>query len=607
MRLWKAALIPLAAFSASGLIALRAADDAPAFKVNTQLVEVDVVVRGKQGPIATLTKDDFTILDNGKPQQVSLFSVRTSVAQTSTPRDAAKTSPLSPGVVSNRLTRTGEEPGSPTVILWDALNTETSDQAWVRRQVIQYLLTMRPGDPVAVYILVKNLHVIQDFTADPVPLIDALRRINAEQSADLSAPDLADLQGQIAGAFQVGTGAGAPAAIAQSMASLQMAAVTAAKEMTDYALRDQVYITQAALEAIAEHLSGLPGRKKLLWISGSFPALNADRRTRPTAISRSPTTSKEFATNSANEGASPNDVTDTEVLDFSPQIYHAIRALNGANVAVYPIDPRGVATGATSASAGSAPHPITPAGVAASLRAGELSPGSLTASGIDTMNLLAGGTGGEAFYATNDATGAIKTIMEDGAVTYRLGFYPTEAKLDGSYHALSVKVARKGTLIEEVGSRKGYFALDAKNSTNGNWRDRLGETMRNPLESTQLGLRASAMPVAGAAGIYNLEVTLDLDGLHLEHAPNGRWVAAIAFGTQFSPLDSTKGSLETIRLNLTEDRLRAALKDGYVIRRKVAVGDRTGSLRIAIEDAATGNIGSVSVTFGDPSTAAPGV
>jgi VWFA-related protein len=487
------------------------------------------------------------------------------------------------------------------VILWDALNTETSDQAWVRSQVIKYLLTMRAGDPVAVYILVKNLHVIQDFTADPLPLIEALRRTNAEQSADLSAADLADLQSQI------------------SLPGLQVMAATTAKEMTDYALRDRVYITQAALEAIAEHLSGLPGRKKLVWISGSFPASAADQRTRPGGMrskgskgtQASATTSNPLTPN-ANQStgaavAPGSDITDTEVLDFSPQINHAIRALNGANVGVYPIDPRGQATGAVSASTPRYGPATTVQQLAALETVGKLSDASLTAPGIDTMLLLAGGTGGQAFYATNDATGALNTIMEDGAVTYRLGFYPNDAKLDGSYHTLSVKVARKGTPIDEVGAREGYFALDAKNSTNGQWRDRLGEAIRNPLEATQLGLRASASPVQGAPGIYELQVTLDLEGLHLEHAQNGRWVAAIAFGTLFSPSDSTKGSLETIRLNLTEDRLKAALKDGYVLRRTVVVGDRTGSLRIAIEDAATGAIGSVSVPFGDPSGAQPGL
>src|SRR5580693_233898 len=89
-----------------------AADEPPVFHVNTQLVEVDVVVDGKHGPAANLTKSDFTILDNGKPQQISLFSVQSSAA-----RNRAKAAPLAPGVVSNRVMRIGEEPVSPTVIL----------------------------------------------------------------------------------------------------------------------------------------------------------------------------------------------------------------------------------------------------------------------------------------------------------------------------------------------------------------------------------------------------------------------------------------------------------------------------------------------------------
>jgi VWFA-related protein len=588
MRLSKAVLIPLAAFAAAGLLSLRAAEDPSVFHVNTQLVEVDVMVHGEKGPVAGLSKDDFTILDNGKPRQIALFSVSSSA------KDAAKPSPLPPGVVSNRLTRTGDEPSSPTVILWDALNTETSDQAWVRNQVIKYLLTMKPGDPVAVYLLARNLRVIQDFTDDPLPLIQALHHPNAEQSVDLSAPDLADLSGQInVGAFANPAPAGAPAnVVAQSQArsqalmNLLSMAVTDAAEMTDYALRDQVYLTRAALEAIAEHVSGLPGRKKLAWISGSFPALTSNQRTRV--------------------GESQ-----IEVLDFAPQINQAIRALNGANVAVYPIDPRGVNSGAVSASA-----PLS----APSYKAGALGDASLTAPGIDTMNLLASGTGGKAFYATNDATGAIKTILEDGVVTYRLGFYPADVKMDGSYHALSVKVARKGKQIEDVRARKGYFALDAKSSANGHWQERLIESMQNPLEATQLGLRASAAPVEGSPGMYNLEITLDLEGLHLERAQNGRWNGAIALGMRFSPAESTKGSLETIGLSLTEDRLKAALKDGYVLRRKVVAGDRTplssapggqsvtvGYLRIVIEDPATGEIGSVSVPFGESPAVAPGL
>src|SRR5580692_8934426 len=94
----------LVSLATIGAAVCRAEDAPPVIRVNTQLVEVDVVVEGKNGPVANFTKDDFTILDNGKPQQISLFSLQSSMA-----RKVPKASPLAPGVVSNRLTRTGEE------------------------------------------------------------------------------------------------------------------------------------------------------------------------------------------------------------------------------------------------------------------------------------------------------------------------------------------------------------------------------------------------------------------------------------------------------------------------------------------------------------------
>jgi VWFA-related protein len=566
MRTWIALVL---CFAACGFAELQPAQDQPAqnqpaqnqptrdldvFRVNTQLVEVDVVVHSKTGPASGLKKEDFTILDNGKQQTISIFSVQSRDA-----RATQKASALPPGVVSNRLTRAGEEPRTATVVLWDALNSEMQDQAWVQSQVVKYLGSMSPGDPVAVYILVKTLRVVQDFTDDPIRLIQALARKGAEQSADLSAPDLTDLVSQInnpiLAAFSADGGA--------SVAALQSLATNTAAEMTDYALRDRVYITQAALEAIAEHLSGLPGRKKLAWISGSFPGITLDQRSRVGG-------------------------TQIEVQDFGPQINHAIRALNGANVAVYPIDPRGVTTG-FSISGAPVVNPTIPAKT--------VSAGGLTAPGIETMNLLAGGTGGEAFYATNDAAGAIQKVMEDDRVIYHLGFYPVDQKLDGSYHNLSVKVGRKGADKVDVRARKGYFAVDAKTSDNGHWRELVNESMQNPLEATRIGLRASALPLEKEPGVYRLEVTLDLDNLHLEHQKD-RWVAKIAFGTLLLPSESMKGSLETIRLSLTEDRLRASLKNGYTLRRRVVAGDVSGRLRVVLEDAATGAIGSVSVPIG---------
>jgi hypothetical protein len=46
------------------------APNPPAISVSTRLVQVGVIARDKNGPVADLTKDDFVLLDRGKPQNV---------------------------------------------------------------------------------------------------------------------------------------------------------------------------------------------------------------------------------------------------------------------------------------------------------------------------------------------------------------------------------------------------------------------------------------------------------------------------------------------------------------------------------------------------------
>src|SRR3982750_3954357 len=93
-------------------------------RVNTRLVQVDVVVRDKNGLVTDLTKNDFTVLDNGKPQRIdvfSMFTARTANAQPAVPS-------LLSGTISNRHDAESERPASATVILFDMLNTELQYQ-----------------------------------------------------------------------------------------------------------------------------------------------------------------------------------------------------------------------------------------------------------------------------------------------------------------------------------------------------------------------------------------------------------------------------------------------------------------------------------------------
>ena len=536
----------------TGIAGLAFAQEPSTFRVNTRLVEVDVVVRAGGQAVTGLTRSDFRILDNGKPQAIATFGVRSSSSK------GAPAAPLPPGTISNRVSRTGQEPVSATVLLVDRLNTEVADQAYFGQQLIRYLKTMQPGEQVAVYSLLKTLHVVQDFTDDPRKVLAAASNARPQQSVSLAGSDESALKTEEQSLRNLADPNDA-AGVAAMALTAEMA-TNALSETEDAEKKNRALLTAAALEDIARHLRGLPGRKKLVWISGGFPIGGL-------------------------EGNSRHDD------EFGLETARSVRALNNANVAVYAIDPRGlVAYGANP----TIQPPNTVTGQSIFSQVARPDPIGLNAPNIAAMNLFASGTGGRAIYGTNDLAGALKTVMEDDEIVYSLGFYPADQKMDGSYHKLSVKVARRGV---EVHYRQGYLASDTKVFSVKQRRDALSDAVQNPLDSTELGLRASTVRVPGRTGVYRLAVTLNINELHLEHLRN-RWIALIDFGTHFSPRLDFRGTYEGIQISLTEERLREALRDGYMLRREVDSGGETGDLRIVVQDRATGSIGSVRVAIG---------
>ena len=535
-----------------GLAGLMAAQEPSSFRVNTRLVEVDVVVRSKDVAVTGLTKNDFRILDNGKPQTISTFSVRSS-----NNKKVASAAPLPPGIISNRVDRSGEEPVAATVILLDRLNTEVADQSYFTKEMLKYIKTMQPGEHVGIYTLLKSLRIVQDFTDDPQRLLAAASRAKAQQSVSLAASDESALKAQEDSIRNLADPTNDPIGAAAAALSAEVA-MNAVTEMEDAEKKNRALLTSAALEDIARHLRGLPGRKKLVWVSGGFPigALEVNSR---------------------------------HYDEFGAETARAVRALNNANVAVYAIDPRGVVAYGTN------PAILTPnatTGQSIFSQVQRADPVGLNAPNIAGMNLFASGTGGRAIYATNDLVGALKTVMEDDEVVYTIGFYPTEQKMDGSYHKLSVKVDRKGV---EIHHRQGYLADDTKIFTTRQRREAMTDAIQNPLDSTELGLRASIAAIAGRPGFYTLALTLNVNELHLEHIKD-RWIGNVDFGTHFSQALDFKGSYETIRISLTEDRLRQTLKDGFVFRREI--NSQPGELRVVVQDRSTGSIGSVRVPLG---------
>jgi VWFA-related protein len=226
------------------------------FRAGTRLVEVEVVVRDRSGPVTGLSKDDFTVFDRGKPQRIDVFRA----GQLSGDVPAV---PLAAGAVANRVNRLGEALPSATVVLFDQLNTRFDNKAYESKGMLNMMRGLGPRDRAAIYALGRDLHVLQDFTDDPGKLLAALSHVDSGR--DLMPANVhdalfgfpVDMTGNIQGLDR-----GDDGTKAMYRGSIQASAELNAR--INAADNDQ--ITVAALRRIVAHLSGMPGRRNLVWL-----------------------------------------------------------------------------------------------------------------------------------------------------------------------------------------------------------------------------------------------------------------------------------------------------------------------------------------------------
>jgi VWFA-related protein len=551
-------------------------------KAATRLVEVSVIVKDKHGdPVRDLTSADFVIRDKKQVQEIRFFRVETN----DPPANSAQ--PLPPDSYTNRPQDFGGVPPSVTMILLDGLNTQFSDQAIARAQVVNFLKQIRPQDHVALYVLGRDLRVIHDFTTDSSRLVSSLSKSTAPTTGDLDASTPQDVQ----------TGN-------DEIDSLMQ---TAFQNEANFYIQDRVHMTVEALTAIAEHTGPLPGRKNLVWVSGSFPF----------------SVGYENVDDLLNNTNNPTN----EQLLFAEDIEKAARALNDADIAVYPVDARGL-LGLDMGTSKSSNHlPAQgPTGSATTTRTGNT--GGMPGSGggraggggprsrpptpsaanvrpaspiqspdktnFETMDTLADRTGGKAFYNTNDIFGAIRRAVDDSSLTYELGYYPEDVKWDGSFRTIEIEAKRPGV---QVRARKGYFALPEPKSTPEARRDAAREATTSSMDPAQIAMavHASAANVPGARTI-TLAIHFDVHAIEFEQK-DGRWAGTIE--TVVVQRDSygkvLTGVQETFRLNYPEDRYQQILRDGAGYTKDFPVNPKAADIRAIVRDAASGRIGAVAI------------
>jgi VWFA-related protein len=345
-------------------------------KRDVNRVVVDVVVTDSNGkPVLGLTQQDFSIYEDDKPQSVLSFDAYT---LNSNPSFFKKLPPLPPNTFVNIATE--PERGPLYVLLLDLVNCEQHDQPYARQQLLKFVEGKPDGTRFAVFVLSDGLHLVQGFTADRAQLHKTL-------DPSHSIPHVPRI-------FLLGR---------------------------NYGRSDSVAMV-SVLKLIALYLDGLPGRKNIIWFSGSFPVdLFAHDNDRP---------------------------------DTREESMEALDALTRSDSAIYPVDFTGVDPNAPRLT-GAVPGP-GPVG-ATSVLAAQMAPAqAFSGDGNTVQDVIANMTGGRAFYGRNDLKNELQEATEAGSNHYTMTYSPSNQTFDGKLRRIKVQLGLTGKYSLEY--RRGYLA-----------------------------------------------------------------------------------------------------------------------------------------------------
>jgi len=577
----------------------------------TRRVVVDVVVTGLDGkPVSGLTQQDFTVLEDRKPQLVHAFELH------SPQEDRSLLPPAPTGLPSHTFINLEPTPasGPPVVVLLDSLNTPVTDQAYAHEQIVRFLERKPASMEVAIFALGDNLSLLQGFTTDTSKLLAVMR----SKEAGLH--------------------------------------LTAASERL---LKAQT--TLDAFLQIGSFLAAIDGRKNLLWFSESFDMLvlpkaqDVDQGAlivgyqtgspSPVAgpvvstanmIPAAPTAAGSEATAS---GFS-NGIGDMTVL--RAEMRKVATALAVSQTAVYPIDVSGLQDdpGLSAAAVGASPltanprgtigtpgMPAAPGGAPAAVQSHNDFMQSLNGTHA-TMEEIAEATGGHAFVNTNGIAASAAQAVNDGAAYYTLVYAPSNLNFDGGLRSIHVALDHPEY---KLAYRSAYYATDPASVGPGAVEsDSLAAAMLHggpeaqgllfkaqidpdgtpviaapdsplAIKTAINGSKKTKKPghLSGMVQSYDIRLAILAQQLQLTAMQDGRRHAALeiavyAYAADGQKLGGTRQNLDAAMPPLVYEQ---ALKNGMFHNLRVELPVEAASLRLAILDPGNHRTGSLEVTL----------
>ena len=418
-------------------------ESTPTFRIQIErnLVQVRVVVRDKQGrPVQNLTKDDFRLTDNGKPQVITHFAVEHPRARA----PDATPPPIDDPTDEELAERAEPLPDRYIAVYFDDIHSGFGDLVQIRKAAEKYFAAnLRAEDRVAVFTSSGRNQL--DFTDDQAKVREALGKLQPRPQGYRRAdqcPAISDYQGYLiayqrdSNAMEIATEESLlcdPTLISLagmvSNAEMRMMAVTHVERSAREAIigfRTETELALRGLDGVIRQLSVLPGQRTLVMVSPGFLMFTAEGR--------------------------------VERL-----IERALRS----EVIVNALDAKGVFAhiplGDASMSSGILPG----SNVALIGRKSQLAMQRINVA-AEIMRSLANDTGGVFVTNNNDFNDGFRKVGALPEVYYTLAYSPQKMKFNGKYHRIKIKLASKAKLA--IQARKGYFA--PKKSTDPTTREK---------------------------------------------------------------------------------------------------------------------------------------
>lgn len=507
------------------------------FRAEVNYVEVDARVMDAQGRfVGTLSQDDFEVLEDGKPQKVTVFSlVNLPVERMARPLFASQ--PIEPDVKSNL-----ENNGRVYVIVLDDLHTHPLRSTRVKVAARQFVERyVGANDLAAVVHTGGRTDAAQEFTNNQRLLVAAIDKFMGRKLRS-SVMNRIEEEARTRGLRQPGD---------------------SIRDTDEFERAYQARNTLSALKNLAEFMEGVRGRRKavVLFSEGIDYDIN-----------------DVFANRDA-----------TSIIDATRD---TIAAATRANVAIYGIDPRGLTSGLDDAiEIQSFPDDPT-LGLGTSALQNEVRLGQ------DSLRVLSDETGGFAAVNRNDFAAAFQRVVDDNSSYYVLGYYPSNDRRDGRFRRIDVRVKRPGLTVRArrgyVAPRG--RVTETKLAGPKDASVELREALSSPMPVSSLALAVTAAVFKGPSPNGSVVVSTLIGGRDLPLAEkdgtfhNDVEVGLIAMNETGKVFG---GDRNTLNLTLKPDTMKRVRASGFRVISSIDLPPGRYQLRVGVREANTKRAGSV--------------